>query len=78
MTNLKISVERKVIQFISKQGYDPVFGARPIKRKIQTLLENEVSKKMLSNEFKNKKYINIGLKGDEILITNSSKLQEVS
>ena len=78
MTNLKISVDKKVIQYIAKQGYDPVFGARPIKRKIQTLVENEISKKMLNDEFKNHKHINIGLKGDEILITKSSKLQEVS
>tara|TARA_B100000949_G_scaffold204871_1_gene194716 strand:- start:2983 stop:5568 length:2586 start_codon:yes stop_codon:yes gene_type:complete len=78
MTNLKISVDKKVIRHIAKQGYDPVFGARPIKRKIQTLVENEISKKMLSDEFKNHKHINIGLKGDEILITKSSKLQEVS
>ena len=78
MTNLKISVDKKVIQYIAKQGYDPVFGARPIKRKIQTLVENEISKKMLNDEFKNHKHINIGLKGDEILITKNSKLQEVS
>jgi len=78
VTNLKINIEKKVVQHIAKQGYDPVFGARPIKRKIQTLIENEISKKMLSDEFKSKKYINIGLKGDQIFITNNGKLQEVS
>ncbi len=78
VTNLKINIDKKVIHHVANKGYDPVFGARPIKRKIQTLIENEISKMMLSNEFKNKKNINIGLKGDQILITNNSKLQEVS
>ena len=78
MTNLKVSVDKKVIQHIAKKGYDPIFGARPIKRKIQYLVENEISKKMLSDEFKNQKFINIGLKGDKVVITKSSKLQEVS
>jgi len=78
VTNLKVSVDKKVIQFIAKQGYSPIFGARPIKRKIQALIENKISKKMLSNEFKNKKYINIELEGNEISVINSSKLQEVS
>ena len=78
MTNLKVSVDKKVIKHIAKKGYDPIFGARPIKRKIQTLVENEISKKMLSDEFKNQKFINIGLKGDEVTITKSSKLKEVS
>ncbi len=44
--------------YISKNGYDPLYGARPIKRFIQSFVLNPLSVKILSNEFKmNHKYI---------------------
>ncbi|MDB3869408.1 ATP-dependent chaperone ClpB [Candidatus Thioglobus sp.] len=49
--NLKLELSEKAIEMIVDQGYDPVFGARPIKRTIQKLLENPLSQKILAGEF---------------------------
>ena len=49
--NLKLELSEKVVEMIVDQGYDPVFGARPLKRTIQKLLENPLSQKILAGEF---------------------------
>ena len=36
---------------LSEAGFDPIFGARPLKRTIQQLLENPLSQKLLAGEF---------------------------
>ena len=49
--NLKLELSEKAVEMIVDQGYDPVFGARPLKRTIQKLLENPLSQKILAREF---------------------------
>ncbi len=46
-------------QWLSKEGFDPTFGARPLRRAIQRHLENPLSKAILSGEFKS---------GDHVLV----------
>jgi ATP-dependent Clp protease ATP-binding subunit ClpB len=48
---LTISVSDSVKELIVSQGFDPVFGARPVKRTIQRLIEDPLSKKILDGEF---------------------------
>jgi ATP-dependent Clp protease ATP-binding subunit ClpB len=38
------------LDYLADRGYDPQFGARPVKRAIQELVLNELSKKILGNE----------------------------
>lgn len=40
-----------VLEFLSKVGYDPVFGARPLKRAIQTYVENPLAEEILSGKY---------------------------
>ncbi|MFT5372343.1 MAG: ATP-dependent Clp protease ATP-binding subunit ClpB, partial [Lysobacterales bacterium] len=40
-------------------GFDPVYGARPLKRAIQTKLENPLAQKMLAGEFSSGETINV-------------------
>lgn len=47
------------IEFISKAGYDPEFGARPVKRAIQRYLLNDLSKKLLAQEVDRNKPITV-------------------
>lgn len=49
--NLKLKLSDKVMSTIVERGYDPVFGARPLKRTIQQLIENPLSQKILSGDF---------------------------
>jgi ATP-dependent Clp protease ATP-binding subunit ClpB len=57
----KIHVEltNKAKDFIASKGYDPAFGARPLKRAVQTYLLNFLSSKLISGEFK---------EGDNIIV----------
>ncbi len=50
--NIRIKLTDKAKAFISSKGYDPAFGARPLKRAIQTYLLNPLSSKLISGEFK--------------------------
>jgi ATP-dependent Clp protease ATP-binding subunit ClpB len=49
---LSLDVERSARQLIAKEGYDPQFGARPLKRTIQDLLLDPLASKLLVGEFK--------------------------
>ena len=48
---IAISVSDRVKELIASKGFDPVFGARPIKRTIQRMVEDPLSMKILNGEF---------------------------
>ncbi|MDR2191386.1 MAG: ATP-dependent chaperone ClpB [Endomicrobium sp.] len=50
--NIYVELTDKAKDFISEKGYNPAFGARPLKRAIQTHLLNPLSLKLISGEFK--------------------------
>ncbi len=54
---ITLSVDDKAVDFIARVGFDPQFGARPVKRAIQEQMLNELSKKMLSGEIDREKAI---------------------
>jgi ATP-dependent Clp protease ATP-binding subunit ClpB len=49
---LSLDVDRSAKQLLAKEGYDPQFGARPLKRAIQDLLLDPLATKLLLGEFK--------------------------
>ena len=49
---IELAFDDSVINFISDKGYDPAMGARPIKRAIQTYVENSLAKEILSGTIK--------------------------
>ena len=49
---ISIDFDDKAIEFLAKKGYDPVYGARPLKRVIQTELLNPLSKEIISGKTK--------------------------
>jgi ATPases with chaperone activity, ATP-binding subunit len=56
--------------FIAKAGYDPEFGARPVKRAIQRYLLNDLSKKLLAQEVEREKPIIVDTLGDGLVFRN--------
>ncbi|MCR5752375.1 MAG: AAA family ATPase [Kiritimatiellae bacterium] len=48
---LKLDVDDKALDVLAKEGYDPAFGARPVKRAIQRDLENPIAKKIVAGEY---------------------------
>ena len=54
---------------IIEKGFDPEYGARPIRRLIQKLVLDELANKLIKGELKNVKKIKIGLKGTGVVIS---------
>ena len=65
--DLEITDEAK--EFLATKGFEPVYGARPLKRVIQQQLENPLSKKLLSHEFISGDCIKIGVEDDKLTFT---------
>ncbi len=58
------------IQWLAKEGYDPDFGARPVKRAIQQYVLNDLSKKLLADEVSRDKKIVIDEFGEGLVFRN--------
>lgn len=61
---LEVTDEAK--DFLGEKGYDEVFGARPLRRVIQTMVEDELSDKLLKGEFRPGDKVIIELEGDKL------------
>ena len=70
-SDIRLRATKKAIQFIATQGFDPQFGARPIKRVIQKMLINELSKMILEGTVNKEKEIVVDEKGGKLLFSNS-------
>ena len=67
--DLKLTLSDQAMTLIVDRGYDPVFGARPLKRTIQQLLENPLSQKILSGEFLPGATIHANTENNEIVFS---------
>jgi ATP-dependent Clp protease ATP-binding subunit ClpA len=59
-------VSREAKQLLAEKGFDPVFGARPLKRTIQRYLEDPLSEEIISGRLKDKKVVKVGRKNEEL------------
>ncbi|RUO80896.1 ATP-dependent chaperone ClpB [Idiomarina tyrosinivorans] len=57
------------LEHLAKTGFDPVFGARPLKRAIQHELENPLAQKILAGELQPGVPINVALNGEQLEIS---------
>jgi ATP-dependent Clp protease ATP-binding subunit ClpB len=64
----KLELSLAALDKIADAGFDPVYGARPLKRAIQTEIENPLAQKILSGELAKEGTIKIDLQGDELAI----------
>ncbi len=64
---ITLQMTDEAIRFIAGTGYDPEFGARPVKRAIQRYLLNDLSKKLLSQEVDRSKPIIVETAGDGLI-----------
>jgi len=63
--DMKLDVSDAAVAELAKVGFDPVFGARPLKRAIQQRIENPLSKLILEGRFGPKDLIPVDVKGSE-------------
>jgi ATP-dependent Clp protease ATP-binding subunit ClpB len=63
-TGIQLEVSDKALDRLAKLGYDPQFGARPLKRVLQRELLNELSKQILAGKVSKDDVIHVDLKND--------------
>jgi len=67
--NIKIDVTEEAEAWLAQRGYDPVYGARPLRRAIQRYVENPMSSKILQGEFKEGDTVVVSLQEDNLTFT---------
>ncbi len=67
---ITLNVTKQALELLADDGYDPEFGARPVKRTIQRLVLNQLSKDILSQKVDREHPITIDAQGDELVFRN--------
>jgi len=70
VNEINITVKDGVAEFIGEKGFDPVFGARPLKRAIQTMIEDKIAEVMLAGNYNGN--IDIAVENDTIVLNTAS------
>ena len=63
---IKLDFDESSISFLCEKGYDPAFGARPVKRAVQSYLENPLAKEILNGNIQENSTIKVYQKGDSL------------
>ncbi len=64
---IEITLTPKALEFLIEKGYDPLYGARPLKRTIQRYIEDTLSEEIISGKFKDGSKINVEHEGDTLV-----------
>ncbi len=67
--DIGLAVSEEALAYIGDAGFDPVYGARPLKRAIQQLLEDPLAKALLVGEFVGGETIQVDLQNDELIFS---------
>ena len=75
--NIEIKITNKARDFLIKQGFSELYGARPLKREIQRRILNPLSMKIISGEVDEKERLIIDLDGENIVFRTSRELLKI-
>ena len=67
--NIKVTVDDSVIDAVSDKGFDPVYGARPLKRAIQSTVEDKIAEAMLEGVCKEGDSVTVSYKDGTTVVT---------
>jgi ATP-dependent Clp protease ATP-binding subunit ClpB len=65
---LELSVAEAARELLAREGFDPVYGARPLKRAIQRLIQDPLARRLLDGEFQEGDRIRADVQGGEIVL----------
>ncbi len=65
-TGIRLEVEESAVKLLAREGYDPDFGARPVKRAIQRLLLDPLSKALLAGSVDRTRPITVSANGENL------------
>jgi ATP-dependent Clp protease ATP-binding subunit ClpB len=67
--DMQLEVSDRAIIKLAEAGFDPIFGARPLKRAIQQAIENPISRLILEGKFGPNDVIPVDVDGNEFIFT---------
>ena len=70
---VELEITESARELLGREGYDPVYGARPLKRLVQRRLENPLAQRMLSGEIRDGDRVVIDAVGDEVTFTTADR-----
>ena len=73
--DIHIEFDDEAISLLAKEGFDPAYGARPLRREIQSKIEDEFAEEFLRNEIKAGDSVKVGVKEDKFVF-NADKADE--
>ena len=71
--NIKLDISDAALALVAEMGFDPVYGARPLKRSIQTLIENPLAQRILAGDFSSGDVVSVSVKDDQLTFDRSSQ-----
>ena len=69
--NISLEVTQEAKDFLIEKGFDPVFGARPLKRTIQRFMEDPLAQEIISKKFHDGSLIKVLRKNEELIFENA-------
>jgi len=73
--NMELELDDKARNLIAEGGYDPVYGARPLKRAIQQQIENPLAQRILRNEFLPGDQVRVTVRGSELVFEKKREMR---
>lgn len=69
---IELNLTEAAIHFIADEGFDPQFGARPVKRAIQKYVLNDLSKQLIAGTVRNNEAITVDFDGEQLVYRNNT------
>jgi ATP-dependent Clp protease ATP-binding subunit ClpB len=66
---IRVEGDEAAFEFLAREGYDPDFGARPLKRTIQRLVQDPLARMVLAGEVVEGDTVRLSVRGDELVLT---------
>jgi ATP-dependent Clp protease ATP-binding subunit ClpB len=75
--NMELELDEKARDLLGEAGFDPVYGARPLKRAIQQQIENPLAQRILRNELVPGDRVRVGVRGSELVFDKVRQMRAV-
>jgi ATP-dependent Clp protease ATP-binding subunit ClpC len=72
---LKVELTTEAVDWLSEEGYDPAFGARPLKRALQKHVESPLSVSLLSGDFARGDTVLVDIEDDQVVFTRKDDVE---
>ncbi len=76
--NIELELDDKARDLIGEAGFDPVYGARPLRRAIQQQIENPLAQRLLRNDFGPGDVVRVAVRGSELVFEKKRQMRAVS